>query len=179
MSRVGEIPVAVPEGVKVDVKGRTVTVEGPKGKLEQSIVPEISVSLDSEGVSFARADNSKRARALHGLCRSLVQNMVTGVSTGFTRTLVINGVGYRAEMKGQFLTLLLGYSNPIDYPIPDGITVTVENNTRITVSGPDKQQLGQVCAEIRSFRPPEPYKGKGVKYDEETIIRKVGKSGVA
>jgi large subunit ribosomal protein L6 len=179
MSRIGEIPVAIPDGVKVDVRGQTVAVEGPKGKLEQGLLPEVSLVVESGEVSFARVNNSKRCRALHGLFRSLVQNMVTGVSTGFTRALVINGVGYRAEVQGDMLTLLLGYSNPIGYPVPDGVTVSVENNTRITVSSADKQQLGQVCAEIRAFRPPEPYKGKGIKYEEETIIRKVGKSGVA
>ena len=179
MSRIGKIPVAIPDGVDVGVKGLTVTVEGPKGKLSQDLQPEISVTAAEGLITLERNNEGKRTRALHGLYRSLLQNMVTGVSTGFEKTLVITGVGYRAEVQGQVLVLNLGYSNPIEYPVPEGISIEVENNTRMKVSGARKQQVGQVSAEIRSFRPPEPYKGKGVKYHDETIIRKVGKSGVA
>ena len=179
MSRIGKTPVTIPDGVNVGVKGLTVTVEGPKGKLTQDLQPEISVSTGEGMINVGRSNEGKRTRALHGLYRSLLQNMVIGVSQGFKKTLVINGVGYRAEVRTDTLVLNLGYSNPIEYPVPEGITIEVENNTRMTVSGARKQQVGQVSAEIRGFRPPEPYKGKGVKYEDETIIRKVGKSGVA
>ena len=179
MSRIGDLPIALPDGVKVAVAEATVTVEGPRGKLSQEVLPEITVSVADNEVALKRIDESKRARALHGLYRSLIYNMVVGVSAGFSRALVINGVGYRAEVQGDVLILNLGYSNPIEYPVPEGISIEVENNTRIKVAGNEKARVGQVCAEIRSFRPPEPYKGKGVRYEDETIIRKVGKSGVA
>ena len=159
--------------------GSVVTVEGPRGKLSEQMAPEVSVAADTGQVVLTRSGESRKARALHGLYRSLVQNMVTGVSVGFSKTLLINGVGYRAEVRDKVLVLNLGYSNPIEYPIPEGIMMEVEAHTRIRVSGVEKAQLGQVCAEIRGFRPPEPYKGKGVKYENEIIVRKVGKSGVA
>ncbi len=178
MSRIGRLPVKVPPGVKVAVAGRTITIEGPKGKLSCDVAPEISMAAEAGQIALTRSGDERRVRQLHGLARSLVQNMVTGVSQGFSRSLVINGVGYRAEVTGKSLVLNLGYSNPIEYPIPDGIKVEVEANTRIRVSGPDRALVGQVGAEIRKFRPPEPYKGKGIKYEDEVLIRKVGKTGV-
>ena len=178
MSRIGQKPVEIPKGVMFDIEGQTMTVSGPKGKLMRDLVPEITVEL-KEGQAFVvRKNETQRVKALHGLCRSLISNMVTGVSAGFSRILLINGVGYRAEVQDRVLTLNLGFSNPIEYPIPEGIEVEVEANTRMNVRGIDKEMVGQVCAELRGFRPPEPYKGKGVKYEEETIHRKVGKSGI-
>jgi large subunit ribosomal protein L6 len=172
------MPVAIPSGVKVEYKSNHITVHGPKGKLEQTLDPVVRVQLQDDSLEVIRSEESRRARALHGLYRSLVNNMVRGVSEGFTKTLLVSGVGYRAELKGNSLMLNLGFSNTIEYPIPQNITIQVEANTRITVSGIDKEQLGQVCAEIRSFRPPEPYKGKGIRYGDERVRRKVGKTGV-
>ncbi len=179
MSRIGRLPVKVPPGVKVAVSGRNVTIEGPKGKLTCEVAPGISVAAEGALVSLSRSGDERKVRQLHGLARSLVQNMVTGVSQGFSRSLVINGVGYRAEVQGKSLVLTLGYSNPIEYPVPEGIKIEVEANTRIRVSGADRALVGQVGSEIRKFRPPEPYKGKGIKYEDEVIIRKVGKTGVS
>ncbi len=178
MSRIGKLPVKVPPGVKVAVSGRSITIEGPKGKLTQEVAPEIGIAAEGAQITLSRSGEERRIRQLHGLARSLVQNMVTGVSQGFTRSLVINGVGYRAEVQGKNLVLTLGYSNPIEYPIREGIKIEVEANTRIRVSGADRELVGQVGAEIRKFRPPEPYKGKGIKYEDEVLIRKVGKTGV-
>ena len=178
MSRIGKMPVEIPQGVKINVTSSKITVEGPKGKLEQDVVPEIKFIIADDIVTVTRKNESKRVRSLHGLYRSLLNNMIIGVSKGFTKELQINGVGYRAEVKGKSLILNLGYSNPIDYPIQDGIEIKVEANTRLTVNSIDKQQLGHVCSIIRGFRPPEPYKGKGVKYKEEIIRRKIGKSGI-
>lgn len=178
MSRIGKMPVEIPQGVKINKTGSKIIVEGPKGKLEQDVLPEIGFDIKDDSITVTRKNDSKRVKSLHGLYRSLLNNMVTGVSTGFTRELQINGVGYRAEVKGKTLVLNLGYSNPIEYPIQDGIDVKVEANTRLIVSGINKQQLGHVCSVIRGFRPPEPYKGKGVKYKEEIIRRKIGKSGI-
>ena len=178
MSRIGKMPVAIPGGVTVECRNNHITVQGPKGKLEQTLNPVVQVQLQDDTLTLTRSEESRRARALHGLYRSLVNNMVIGVSEGFTKILLVNGVGYRAELKGNSLMLSLGYSNPIEYPIPENITIGVEANTRITVNGIDKEQLGQVCAEIRSFRPPEPYKGKGIRYSDERVRRKVGKTGV-
>jgi len=178
MSRIGRLPVKIPSGVKVAVSGRTITVEGPKGKLSREVAPEIGVASDAGLITLTRAGEDRRVRQLHGLARSLVQNMVTGVSAGFTRLLVVNGVGYRAEVQGKSLLLTLGYSNPIEYPVPEGVKIEVEANTRIRVSGADRELVGQVGSEIRRFRPPEPYKGKGIKYEDEVLIRKVGKTGV-
>jgi len=178
MSRIGRLPVAIPNGVKVEVKGQTVHVEGPKGKLSQDTNPLVSIAVDDGKCVVTRKNESKKAKSFHGLYRQLVQNMVTGVSNGFTRVLLINGVGYRAELKGQILVLNLGYSNPIEYPIPEGLTITTEGPNKITITGISKEQVGRAAAELRSLRPPEPYKGKGVKYEEETIVRKVGKAGI-
>ncbi|MEW5817286.1 MAG: 50S ribosomal protein L6 [Spirochaetota bacterium] len=178
MSRIGKLPVAIPTGVKVQVKDNLILVEGPRGKLQQKFLPEVEITVDKEQVFVQRKSDSRQARAYHGLYRNLLNNMVSGVSEGFSKTLTINGVGYRAEVKNRSLILNLGYSNPIEYPIPEGLNITVEGGNKIIVSGIDKQQVGQTSAEIRFFRPPEPYKGKGIKYEDEYVRRKIGKSGV-
>jgi large subunit ribosomal protein L6 len=178
MSRVGKLPVALPQGVKISVSADSFTVEGPKGKLVQSYIPQVEIKVDGKEAVVTRKNDSKEARSLHGLYRNLLNNMVIGVSQGYTKGLVISGVGYRAELKGKSLLLNLGYSTQMEYLVPQGITIAVENQTKISVSGIDKAQVGQVAAEIRSIRPPEPYKGKGIKYDTEVIRRKVGKSGI-
>ena len=178
MSRVGVVPVAVPSGVKVAVSGNRFEASGPKGSLQLHTTGNIGVRVDDGRVIVTRGDDAQRSKALHGLYRKLIANMVTGVSTGFSKVLVINGVGYRAELKGDTLVLNLGYSNPIEYPIRDGVTVDATGGTRITISGADRQVVGQVAAEIRGFRPPEPYKGKGVRYENEYVRRKAGKAMV-
>lgn len=177
MSRVGKLPVVIPQGVKVNLDGSLVSVEGPKGKLEQKIDSLVGIEISDNQVVVQRKNDSKRARSFHGLYRKLLFNMVTGVSTGFSKTLLINGVGFRAEVKGKSLVLNLGYSNPIEYMFDDDIEISVDNN-KVTVSGVSRERVGQVSAEIRSIRPPEPYKGKGVRYEDEYVRRKVGKSGV-
>jgi len=176
MSRVGRQPIPVPNGVKVKVEGNRVSVEGPKGKLHSAVVEGIRVSVDGPRIVVERPVESPRARGMHGLVRRLVSNMVEGVSKGFTRVLEITGVGYRAEAKGSMLMLSLGYSHPIAFRLPEGITASVERQVVITLSGPDRQLLGQTAAVIRGLRPPEPYKGKGIKYAGETIRRKAGKA---
>jgi large subunit ribosomal protein L6 len=178
MSRVGKIPVKITDGVKVEIKNNTVSAEGPKGKLSVDFGPDVAIEVKDTEVVVTRKDDSKRSRAMHGLYRNLVNNVIKGVSQGFRRVLVITGIGYRAEKKGNILMLNLGFSNPIEYPIPEGVAIEVETNNRISITCNDKQKLGQICAEIRGFRPPEPYKGKGVKYENETIRKKVGKTGV-
>ena len=178
MSRVGRLPVQIPENVNVTVKGTTVTVEGPKGSMSQRFVPEVQIRVSDGVCAVTRKNESKQAKSYHGLYRNLIQNMVTGVSQGYTRTLLINGVGYRAELQDKLLVLNLGYSMPIEYVIPEGVTMQTDGPNKVTVSGPSKQQVGQVASEIRSLRPPEPYKGKGVKYEDEIIVRKVGKAGI-
>lgn len=178
MSRIGKLPVAIPQGVTVDVADSVVTVKGPKGSLTQSYSSEVSVLVETNQVVLNRIDDSKRAKSMHGLYRNLVNNMVTGVSTGFTKNLLINGVGYRAEVAGEILVLNLGYSNPVEFPIPEDLSISCEGPTKIVVTGIDKQRVGQASAEIRSIRPPEPYKGKGVRYEDEYVRRKVGKAGV-
>ncbi len=177
MSRIGKLPIAVPAGVKVTLADGMVNVEGPKGKLSVPSRPEVSVEVADGHVVVSRKDDSKESKSFHGLYRQLINNMVIGVSTGYTKNLLINGVGYRAEVKGNLLILNLGYSTVIEYVIPADIKITSDAPTKITVSGINKQRVGQVCAEIRSLRAPEPYKGKGIKYETETIRRKVGKSG--
>jgi len=175
MSRIGNKPVTIPGSVKVECKDNVIYVNGPKGKLQQDIHPETDLDL-SEDVLIVKAKSEKKeSRAFQGMMRALIANMVDGVTTGFQKVLEINGVGYRAEVKGNILVLNLGYSNPIEYPISEGVDIKVEGN-KISVSGIDKQLVGQVSAEIREKRPPEPYKGKGVKYVDEHIIRKAGKS---
>ena len=176
MSRIGKTPVNIPEKVKIDVSDGKVTVEGPKGSLEYDYPGEITVRIDDNQVIFERPSDVKRIRALHGLTRALIANMVTGVTEGFKRILEIHGVGYRAEMKGKNLQLMLGFSHPIFVVPPPGITIEVEGTNKIKVSGIDKQLVGQVAATIRKFRPPEPYKGKGVRYEGEIVRRKAGKT---
>lgn len=179
MSRIGVVPVEVPAGVTVTVDGSEVAAEGPKGALRLRTGGNVAVNLEQNRVTVTRGDEAKRTKALHGLYRKLIWNMVTGVATGFRKVLLINGVGYRAEAQGRTLVLNLGYSNPINYAVRDGISVEVEGGNRIVVSGADRQAVGQVAAEIRAFRPPEPYKGKGVRYENEFVRRKAGKAMVA
>jgi large subunit ribosomal protein L6 len=176
MSRVGKLPITVPTGIKVHVADGRVRVEGPKGKLERRIDPEVTVAVEGAAVVVKRRDDSRRARSVHGLMRELVNNMVQGVGKGFTRVLEINGVGYRAEARGNLLFLTLGYSHPIAYQLPAGVTAKVERQVVVTLEGADRELVGQVAAAIRELRPPEPYKAKGVKYAEEHIRRKAGKA---
>jgi large subunit ribosomal protein L6 len=175
MSRIGKHPVTIPQGVEVQQSGQTLTVKGRLGTLSVTINGEVSTKIENGAVTVTPGSETKRARALWGTTRALVNNMVTGVANGFTRNLEINGVGYRAAVQGKNLTLQLGYSHDINYPIPPDVRIACERPTAISVSGADKQRVGQVAAEIRGFRPPEPYKGKGIKYADETIRRKEGK----
>ena len=178
MSRIGRMPVVLPEGVNVQIKGSHVRVKGPKGELQHIFPADMSISLDDGEVNVKRPSDAKHHRALHGMTRALINNMVVGVSAGFEKILEINGVGYRAELKGQNLVLNVGYSHPVEVEPPEGITFEVDNRTRqIKVAGYDKQVVGQVAADIRKVRPPEPYKGKGIKYIDERIRRKAGKAG--
>ncbi|HEX4119856.1 MAG TPA: 50S ribosomal protein L6 [Verrucomicrobiae bacterium] len=176
MSRIGKMPVAMPPKVKVEIKGQKVFVEGPKGKLDFELPRRTSVKIDGGNVIVSRDGDDAEAKALHGLSRALVNNMVKGVSDGFVKKLEIQGVGFKATVQGKLVNLSLGYSHPVNYPIPDQITVKVEENTKLTIEGPSKQLVGQVAAEIRSFYPPEPYKGKGVRYSTEKVKRKEGKT---
>lgn len=175
MSRIGKKPVAIPGNVKATIDGQQVSVEGPKGKLSAVLVDEVLAKMTDDGILVEMREKSQRARAMWGMSRTVVQNLVSGVSDGFTRSLEIQGVGYRAAMQGKNLQLSLGYSHEVIYETPEGITITVPKPTEIVVSGIDKQVVGQVAAEIRKKRGPEPYKGKGVKYADETIVRKEGK----
>ena len=176
LSRIGKKPVEIPSGVKVTINGSVVTVEGPQGKLEHTLV-EASAVVEENRILISSDLKSKNSKAMHGLARALLNNMVIGVSQGFTKVLEINGVGYRAELKGKKLEMNLGFSHPVVYEVPDGVKAEVEKLTTIKLASSDRQLLGQVAAKIRGFRPPEPYKGKGVKYSDERIIRKVGKAG--
>ncbi|ORC38221.1 50S ribosomal protein L6 [Marispirochaeta aestuarii] len=178
MSRVGKLPIEIPKGVKVNLNNSVVEVEGPKGKLTQEIKGDISLNIEDSQVVVECNSQTKQNRSYHGLYRKLLQNMVTGVSNGFSKTLLINGVGYRAELKGKVLALNLGYSNMIEFMINDDVSVNLEGNNKVIISGIDKQKVGQAAAEIRSLRPPEPYKGKGIVYENENLRRKIGKSGV-
>ncbi|MFP4113751.1 MAG: 50S ribosomal protein L6 [Spirochaetota bacterium] len=178
MSRIGVLPIAIPNGVTVDVKPGLVSVKGPKGELSQTYSDEVTIEVQDTNVVVSRKNETKVAKSKHGLYRNLVRNMVVGVSDGYTKSLLINGVGYRAEVQGQVLVLNLGYSNPVEYPIPEGLSITCDGPTKVIVSGISKQRVGQVASEIRSVRPPEPYKGKGVRYEDEYVRRKVGKAGV-
>jgi large subunit ribosomal protein L6 len=176
MSRIGKKPVPVPKAVTAKVEGQKVTVKGPKGELSLTIVDDVIVELTGEGVKVAPREDTKRARAMWGMSRSLIDNLIAGVNTGFSKTLEITGVGYRVALKNpKELQLQLGYSHEIIYAVPEGITIQAPKPTEVIVSGIDKQKVGQVCAEIRRYRPPEPYKGKGVKYAGEFIFRKEGK----
>ncbi|OFZ22264.1 MAG: 50S ribosomal protein L6 [Bdellovibrionales bacterium GWB1_55_8] len=179
MSRVGKVPVKILPGVKVEIKGKQVKVEGPKGKLSHEVPHGVDVKMENGAILVARDENVGNAGALQGLTRTLINNMVHGTHTGFTRELDVVGVGYRAAVKGTTLTLTVGYSHPIDYQMPAGITAKVENNTHIVLNGADKVLIGMVAAKIRSFKKPEPYQGKGIKYTNETIIRKQGKAAGA
>jgi len=178
MSRIGKVPVKLPKGVKVSFANDTMTVEGPKGKLTQKYHPVISFEAKGEEIIVSRSSEEKQVKAFHGLYRNLLNNMVLGVSAGFSKTLIITGVGYRAEVQGKMLVMNLGFSNDIYVGIPEGITITAEGGTKVTVSGNSKQRVGELAAQIRKLRPPEPYKGKGIRYEDERIRRKVGKSGV-
>jgi large subunit ribosomal protein L6 len=175
MSRIGKKPIEIPDGVEVDVKPSEVTVKGPKGELSQRIVPDMKVSLDNGTVTVERPTDRGEHRALHGLTRSLIANMVEGVTDGYERRLEIQGVGYRAQLKGKNLELALGYSHPVTLDAPDGIEFEVPEPTQVVVRGIDKQLVGETAARIRKSRPPEPYKGKGVRYAGEHVTRKVGK----
>ena len=178
MSKVGKLPVAIPAGVTVTVSNGTVTVKGPKGELKQDFGNKVKVEVKDGAVELQQADSSKQANAFHGLYRNLIHNMVTGVTTGFTKKLVITGVGYRAEVQGKTLMMNLGYSNDFFVTIPEGLTVAADANGNLEISGIDKQLVGEFSAQIRKLRMPEPYKGKGIRYDDEVIRRKVGKTGV-
>jgi len=179
MSRIGKLPVDVPKGVEVKATDGTVTVKGPKGELSLHVHPEMKVAVDEGQVRVERPSDQKNHKALHGLTRSLIANMVEGVTDGFTRTLEIVGVGYRAEKKGRDITLNLGYSHTIEYKAADGVDLECPTPTSVVISGADKQKVGQAAAEIRSFRPPEPYKGKGIRYKGEQVRRKAGKTAGA
>ena len=176
MSRIGKMPVDMPKGVEAKVDGQRLSVKGPKGSLELDVHPEMSVVLDDGQIRVERPSDSKNHRALHGLSRSLIANMVTGVTDGFSKTLEIVGVGYRADAKGKAITLNVGYSHPIEYKPAEGVELACPNQTTVVVSGIDKQKVGQAAAEIRGFRPPEPYKGKGIRYQGEHVRRKAGKT---
>ena len=179
MSRIGRLPVSIQKGVEVKHKNGTVSVKGPKGQLELTVHPDMTVVVDDSEVRVERPSDHKDHRALHGLTRSLIANMVEGVTNGFSKTLEIIGVGYRADAKGKSVTLNLGFSHVIEYQPADGVSIDCPNQTTIVVSGIDKQQVGQTAAEIRGFRPPEPYKGKGIRYQGEHVRRKAGKTAGA
>ena len=177
MSRIGKKPIPVPAGVSVTVEGNTVKVKGPKGELVRDVRPEITVKVEDGVITMDRPSEQKQHRAYHGLTRALVANMVQGVTAGYRKSLDIVGVGYRAEKKGENLVLTVGYSHQVTYPQPRGITITTPALTSIVIEGIDKEKVGQVAAEIRSVRPPEPYKGKGIRYTGEQVRRKAGKAG--
>ena len=176
MSRIGKQPIAVPPKVKVEIKGQQVLVEGPKGKLNFKLPERTSLKVEGGNIVVSRTNDDAQSKALHGLSRALVNNMVKGVSEGFVKKLEIQGVGFKAAVVGKVVNLSLGYSHPINYTIPDQIKVTVEENTKVTIEGPDRQVVGQVASEIRAYYPPEPYKGKGVRYVGEKVARKEGKT---
>jgi large subunit ribosomal protein L6 len=176
MSRIGKQPIAIPPKVKVEIKGQKVFIEGPKGKLNWELPRRTGVKVEGGNVLVSREGDDAEAKRLHGLSRALLNNMVKGVSDGFVKKLEIQGVGFKAAVQGKTVNMSLGYSHPINYAIPDQIKVTVEENTKLTIEGPDRQVVGQVAAELRSFYPPEPYKGKGVRYVGEHVQRKEGKT---
>jgi large subunit ribosomal protein L6 len=177
MSRIGKKPVAVPKGVTAEVQGNTVAVKGPKGELRRTFHPDMKLALADGEVTVTRPSDDKRHKALHGLTRTLVQNMMDGVARGYQKTLEIQGVGYKAEPKPYGVNLIVGFSHPVKYEAPQGIKISVENNTLVKVEGADKEIVGQVAAELRLVRPPEPYKGKGIRYQGEQVRRKAGKTG--
>jgi large subunit ribosomal protein L6 len=177
VSRIGKKPVSIPKGVSVSLTDHTVSVKGPKGELVRRLHPEMAVAVSGDQVTVARPSEANRHKALHGLTRTLVQNMVDGVSKGYLKTLEIQGVGYKAETKPYGVNLIVGLSHQVKYEAPKGIKISVENNTVVKIEGPDKELVGQVAAEIRQVRPPEPYKGKGIRYQGEQVRRKAGKTG--
>ncbi|HLA90118.1 MAG TPA: 50S ribosomal protein L6 [Gemmatimonadaceae bacterium] len=177
MSRIGKLPIPIPKGVTVTVSGHAVSVKGPKGELHRTMHPEIGVQVEGEACAVLRPSDETRHKALHGLSRTLVANMIEGVTKGFSKQLEITGVGYKAEVRPYGLQLALGFSHPIEYRAPAGIKLSAPQPTQVVVEGPDKEIVGQVAAELRSLRPPEPYKGKGIKYTGEVIRRKAGKAG--
>lgn len=177
MSRIGKLPIEIPAGVKVTIDSTLIKVEGPKGSLSRSIADGVSIDVTDKQIVVSRNSEEKMCRSAHGLTRTLLNNMVIGVTKGFETILDITGVGYRAEAKSDVLTLSLGYSHPINFPLPKGVSVEVEKMTKVFVRGADKELVGQTAAKIRSFRAPEPYKGKGIKYSDEKILRKAGKTG--
>lgn len=177
MSRIGKKPVAIPTGVTVTASGSSVIVKGPKGELSRTVPAEITVAVADGEVRVARPSDSARHKGLHGLARTLVANMIAGVTKGFTRQLEIQGVGYKAETRPKGVRLVVGYSHPVEYAAPAGISISVEGNTLVTVQGADKELVGQVAADLRAVRPPEPYKGKGIRYVGEHVRRKAGKTG--
>jgi large subunit ribosomal protein L6 len=177
MSRIGKQPIPVPSGVKVDIIGQKILVSGNKGNLERIVLPELKISMKGEEILVENRDNSKRTNAFRGLTRSLINNMVVGVDQGFKKILFIEGVGYKANMSGNTLTLNVGYSNPVEFTLPERIKIDVEGNNKIVVESIDKELLGLTAAKIRQIRKPEPYKGKGIRYENEHIVRKVGKAG--
>jgi large subunit ribosomal protein L6 len=179
MSRIGKRPVPLPKGVTATIAGRTITVKGPKGEITRTMHPDLTLALEDGAVAVRRPSDEPRHKALHGLTRTLVANMVEGVTHGFSRALEIQGVGYKAEVKPFGVQLVVGYSHPVPYHAPKGITITVEGNTQVKVQGVDKELVGQVAAELRSVRPPEPYKGKGIRYVGEQVRRKAGKTAQA
>ena len=178
MSRVGKAPIQLPKGVSIDIDGSTVGVKGPKGELTRTLHPEMNISLEDGVLSVTRPSDDRQHRSLHGLTRALLNNMVTGVTDGFTKVLLIEGVGYRAEMSGQRLVLYVGYSHPVYFEPDNGISFAVEERGRkVTISGIDKEYVGEIAARVRKQRPPEPYKGKGIRYEGEIVRRKAGKTG--
>jgi large subunit ribosomal protein L6 len=177
MSRIGKKPVSLPKGVTLQVQGNTVAVKGPRGELRRSLHPDMQIGFANDQFTVARPSDEKRHKALHGLTRTLVQNMVDGVSKGFSKTLEIQGVGYKAEAKPYGVNLIVGFSHPVKYEAPKGIKISVDNNVVVKIEGADKELVGQVAAELRSVRPPEPYKGKGIRYQGEQVRRKAGKTG--
>ena len=179
MSRIGKQPIPIPQGVKIQIEGLTVRAEGPKGKLSQPVPTGLTTRVADGTIVIERAGDDRRVRALHGLARALVANMVTGVKDGFERRLDIVGIGYRAQMQGKNIQLALGYSHPIIFPLPDGVTAEIDKQVAITLRGADKAVLGQTAAKLRALRKPDPYKGKGIKYANEVIRRKVGKKAGA
>jgi large subunit ribosomal protein L6 len=177
MSRIGKRPIPVASGVSVEIEGQTVRVKGPKGELSRTVHAEMQLKMEDGQVVVSRPSEETRHKALHGLTRTLVANMVEGVAKGYQKVLEIQGVGYKAELNKTGLNVIVGYSHPVSYKAPAGITFAVTNNTLVTISGPDKEMVGQVAAEIRQIRPPEPYKGKGIRYQGERVRRKAGKTG--
>lgn len=179
MSRIGKKPISIPQGVKVQVEGALVRAEGPKGKLAQPVPPGLSAAIENNHLVISRSGDDRRVRALHGLARALVANMVAGVKEGFERKLEIVGIGYRAQLQGRNIQLALGYSHPVIFPLPEGITAEIDKQVAITLRGADKALLGETAAKLRGLRKPDPYKGKGIKYAGEVIRRKVGKKAGA